>query len=97
MKNIQAVYRNGRVELLEELDAPNNTKLLVIVTDEMLPADVVHEENKTSVIGSLRLRSESRFTTEQQVKSREKLKQTATKISGKLPYKSMEDALKNLR
>jgi hypothetical protein len=97
MKTLQAVYRDGRIEALEEVHAANNTKLLIIVTDEILSPTVVSNMQDISVLEKVRRRSSSDATTEQQISSREKLKQIASRIEGKLPYQNLDEISKHLR
>ncbi|HMW36765.1 hypothetical protein L6Q79_10685 [bacterium] len=97
MKTVQGVYRNGKVEALEELKADNNTKLLIIVTDEKISDGVAPELQGVSVLEKIRRRQAADVSTEQQVSSREKLKQVSAKIDGKLPYENIEAASQSLR
>jgi hypothetical protein len=97
MKTIQGVYRNGKIEPLEEFKAENNAKLLIVVTDEKVSEDVAPNVQGLSVLEKVRRRSHAEVSTEQQVSSREKLKQIATSIGSKLPQASVDDAMKSLR
>ncbi len=97
MKTLQAVYRDGRIEALEEIIAENNAKLLIIVTDEILPPTVAPNMQDISVLEKVRRRSSSDATTEQQISSREKLKQIASRIEGKFAGQSLEAITQRLR
>ncbi len=97
MKTIQGVYRNGKIEPLEECQIQNNTKLLIVVTDESVSSDVAPTLQGISVIEKIRRRTKAEVTTDQQVSSREKLKQIASGLEGKLPYQNVDEASKAMR
>ncbi len=97
MKTVQGVFRNGKIETLEELKAENNTKLLIVVTDEKISDDVAPDLQGVSVLEKIRRRTQAEVTNEQQVSSREKLKQISSLMNGKLPFESVEEATKHLR
>jgi hypothetical protein len=50
-----------------------------------------------SVVEKIRRRAQSEVSSDQQISSREKLKQIAKLVDGKLPYTSVDDAVKSLR
>lgn len=97
MKTVQGVFRNGKIETLEDVTIDNNTKLLIVVTDERISDDVAPNLQGVTVIEKIRRRTKAEVTSEQQVNSREKLKQIAAGIEGKLPFQSVDDAVKTLR
>ncbi len=97
MKTIQGVYRNGKIEALDEIKAANNTKLLIVVTDEVVSDDVAPDVQGLSVMEKVRRRTKAEISSEQQVSSREKLKQIAAALDGKLPHATVDEATKNLR
>jgi hypothetical protein len=97
MRTLQGVYRDGKIEALEEFNAENNTKLLIVVTDEKISEGVAPNLQGVSVIEKIRRRTKAEVSAEQQVSSREKLKQIAATVDGKLPFESADDALKSLR
>ncbi len=97
MKTVQGVFRNGKVEPLEEIKADNNTKLLIVVTDEKISDGVAPDLQGVSVLEKIRRRTSAEVTNEQQVSSREKLKQIASLLEGKLPFESVEEATQHLR
>jgi hypothetical protein len=97
MKTLQGVYRNGKIEALEEFHAENNTKLLIVVTDEKISEEIAPNLQGVSVIEKIRRRTKAEVSAEQQVSSREKLKQIAATIDGKLPFASVDDAVQSLR
>ncbi len=97
MKTVQGVFRNGKIETLEDVTIDNNTKLLIVVTDERVSDDVAPNLQGVTVIEKIRRRTKAEVTDEQQVRSREKLKQIASGIQGKLPFQSVDDAVKSLR
>ncbi len=97
MKTVQGVYRNGKIEPLEEFQAENNTKLLIVVTDERVSDEVAPNLQGVSVIEKIRRRTKAEVSAEQQISAREKLKQISAVIDGKLPYESADEATKSLR
>lgn len=97
MKTIQGVFRNGKIEALDEIKAANNTKLLIVVTDEVVSDDVAPDMQGVTVLEKVRRRSKAEVSSEQQVNSREKLKQIAAGLDGKLPFASVDEATKSLR
>lgn len=97
MKTVQGVFRNGKIETLEDVTIDNNTKLLIVVTDERISDDVAPNLQGVTVIEKIRRRTKAEVTSEQQVNSREKLKQIAAGIEGKLPFQNVDDAIKSLR
>jgi hypothetical protein len=97
MKTLQGVYRNGKIEALEEFQAENNTKLLIVVTDERVSDEVAPDLQGVSVIEKIRRRTKAEVSTEQQVNAREKLKQISSLMEGKLPFESVDEATKSLR
>ena len=97
MKTVQGVYRNGKIEPLEDFQADNNTKLLIVVTDEKVSEDVAANLKDATVIEKIRRRTKADITTEQQVSSREKLKQIASQLEGKLPFESVDEITKTMR
>lgn len=97
MKTLQGVYRNGKIEALEEFQAENNTKLLIVVTDERISDDVAPNLQGVSVIEKIRRRTKAEVSSDQQVSAREKLKQISARVDGKLPFESVDEATKSLR
>jgi hypothetical protein len=97
MRTVNGVFRNGKIESLEDLDLENNTKVLIIVTDEKVPEQVVTNEPGVSAMEKIRRRTSSEISTEQQISSREKLKQVVSHIEGKIPYDNLEEATARLR
>jgi len=97
MKTLQGVYRNGKIEALEEFHADNNTKLLIVITDERISEDVAPDLQGVSVIEKIRRRTKAEVSSEQQVSAREKLKQISSMVDGKLPFGSVDEATKSLR
>ncbi|NUM80260.1 hypothetical protein HUU42_05585 [bacterium] len=97
MKTLQGVYRNGKIEALEEFQAENNTKLLIVLTDEKISDDVAPNLEGVSVLEKIRRRTKSEVSSDQQIKSREKLKQIASQLEGKLPFSTVDEATQSLR
>ena len=97
MKTLQGVYRNGKIEALEEFQAENNTKLLIVVTDETISESVAPNLQGVSVIEKIRRRTKAEVSTEQQVNAREKLKQISSMVDGKLPFETLDEATKSMR
>lgn len=97
MKTLQGVYRNGKIEALEEFQAQNNTKLLIVVTDETISEGVAPNLQGVSVIEKIRRRTKAEVSTEQQVNAREKLKQISAMVDGKLPFETLDEATKSMR
>lgn len=97
MKTLQGVYRNGKIEALEEFQAENNTKLLIVVTDEKISDDVAPDLQGVSVIEKIRRRTKAEVSSDQQVSAREKLKQISAMVDGKLPFDTADEATKSLR
>ncbi len=97
MKTLQGVFRNGKIEALEEINAENNTKLLIVVTDEKISEGVAPDLQGVSVIEKIRRRTKAEVSAEQQISSREKLKQIAAVVDGKLPFDTVDDAVKSMR
>ncbi|MCB0833568.1 MAG: hypothetical protein KDC45_08910 [Bacteroidetes bacterium] len=97
MKTLQGVFRNGKIEALDELKAPNNTKLLIVVTDEVLPDAVASNLPDVSVLERIRRRTRAEVSSDQQVSARQKLKQITSQVEGKLPFESLDEASRSLR
>ncbi len=97
MRTVNGVYRNGKIESLEDLDLENNTKLLIIVTDEILSGQVAAQVPGASALEKIRRRSALEISSEQQISSREKLKQVVSRVENKIPFSSLEEATASLR
>lgn len=97
MRTVNGVFRNGKIEPLEDLDLENNTKLLIIVTDEKVHDKVVTNVPGVSALEKIRRRSDVNISTEQQISSREKLKQVVAHIEGKIPFSNLDEATAGLR
>lgn len=97
MRTINGVFRNGKIEPLEDLNAENNTKLIIIVTDEKVPDQVAADSPGTTTMEKIRRRAVLDISTEQQISSREKLKQVVSTMEGKIPYRNLEEATAGIR
>lgn len=97
MRTVNGVYRNGKIESLEDLDLANNTKLLIIVTDEILSEKVAVQIPGASAMEKIRKRSALEISNEQQISSREKLKQVVSSLENRIPYGNLEEATARLR
>ncbi len=97
MRTVNGVFRNGKIEPLEDLDLENNTKLLIIITDEKIHDQVATHVPGISAMEKIRRRSTMDISTEQQISSREKLKQVVANIENKIPFENLDAATASLR